>query len=168
MKKKILILLLPLLLLILGGIYIYREQTKPIHYHAGFQIYVDGELQDFSDWKYMHTLPCNADGKATAGELQIDKAHLHDRIGDVVHVHTGGALWKDLFINIQFPIDAKKITGAYIDGKPFNDILTQPIKEYESVLIILGDDSKKADYLKKTVTVDHIKKSESRSENCGS
>lgn len=168
MKKKLLLLLIPLFLLILGGAYVYKQMTKPIHYHAGFQVYVDGTLQDFSDWKYMHTLPCNADGKVTKGEEQIDKAHLHDRVGDVVHVHTGGALWRDLFINIQFPIDAKKITGAYIDGKPVNDILTQPIKEYQSVVIILGDASKKDDYLKKAVTVDHIKQAEKRSENCGS
>src|ERR1700730_17097255 len=74
-------------------------KPKPVHFHAGFQVYVDDKLQDFSDFKYMHEAPCTVNGKPLTNnhvDEQIEKAHLHDQIGDVVHVHRLGATWSDL------------------------------------------------------------------------
>jgi len=72
----------------IGGWWVTRKPTK-IHYHAGFQVYVDGVKQDFSADKYMKVDPCTIAPK-TAADVQLDKGHLHDKVGDVVHIHTTG------------------------------------------------------------------------------
>jgi hypothetical protein len=145
-------------------------KPKPIHYHAGFQIYKDNKLQDFSDFKYMHEAPCTVDGKPINdphADGQLEKAHLHDHTGDVVHVHRANAMWKDLFTNIKYPIDEKNVV-AYVNGKKVNAILEKKIEPYESVIIFIGTHVDDQNYLKKAVTKKHIQDVEHKSETCSS
>ena len=159
--------------LIIIGIAFLLSQTvfkpKPVHFHAGFQVYADDKLQDFSNFKYMHQKPCTIDGKPMEGEKedeQMEKAHLHDQIGDVVHVHRAGAKWKDLFINIKYPMNENNITG-YINGVKTENILDQKIEPYQSVVFFVGKHTDDKKYLEKAVKVDYIKKIEKKSEQCG-
>lgn len=43
---------------------------------------------------------------------QLAKAHLHEGIGDVVHIHRRGATWNNWFHSIHFSID----TGCLLKG----------------------------------------------------
>lgn len=163
------------LLIFVGGIFLQRYLKKTtnthdeIHYHAGFHLYNDGEMADFSDTEYMHVNPCYADehrDESTKEEIQEEKAHLHDHIGDVAHVHQPGAVWRDLFYNIDYEID-KNVTG-YINGEKVENILDRPIKEYDSVVFVAGDTGDLETKLQNTVTKDHIISVENKSESCGS
>lgn len=152
-----------------GGVYLYRfiSQPKAIHFHAGFQVYIDGTLQDYSDQKYMSLLPC---GKVYADPAleQAEKAHLHDQIGDVVHVHRSGATWGDLFHNMRVSFDPKKPILGYVNGKPLSNILQQPIHPYDIAIILVGTHGNVQDYLKHQVTIAQIMKIEKGSyEDCG-
>lgn len=142
----------------------YREPEEKIHYHAGFIVYVDGKKQDFSDIKYMDIEPCNAPGHEVKEDDQVEKAHLHDGVGDVVHVHRDNAKWKDLFTNIAYKLP-DDIQG-YVDGAAVENILSKPITPYESVLIVAGD-AKGID-LTASVSADYIREIEKKSETCGS
>ena len=57
----------------------------------------------------MHIEPCRDEEhekeKKDAKEIQLEKAHLHDMIGDVVHVHYKGTRWKDLFANLNYKVN---------------------------------------------------------------
>jgi hypothetical protein len=143
------------------------SSTESIHYHAGFQVYLNDSLRDFSDLKYMHGASC-VEGPVTPAPVddQIEKAHLHDGVGDVVHVHRAHAVWGDLFKNINYPIDST--ASAYINGQPINNFLSFPIKPYDSLIIFEGINTDINSKLNQEVTKAHIVEIEQKSESCGS
>ncbi|OGK39727.1 hypothetical protein A3A74_04505 [Candidatus Roizmanbacteria bacterium RIFCSPLOWO2_01_FULL_35_13] len=166
MNKKLVILSL-ILLLILIGIFIYqkkKQSVKKIHYHAGFQVYVDNKLQDFSGIKYMSIKPCGEEEEGSEENEQIEKAHLHDKVEDVVHVEAEGAKWKDLFTNINYKIKPNKNLTGYVNGKKIENILEYPIKSYDSIIIFSGNVDEKL--IKNAVTRKKIMDVEKKSEAC--
>ncbi|TXH00388.1 MAG: hypothetical protein E6P95_03615 [Candidatus Moraniibacteriota bacterium] len=142
------------------------HDEEHVHYHAGFKVYVDNRLQDYSGYQYMNYTPCSEhDEKKSKEEEQMEKAHLHENVGDVVHVHRIGAVWGDLFTNIKvsFPSD-KKITG-YIDGRKVEEIMSTPIEAYTTAIILVGESD--ASRGGEVVSRAHIEEVEKKSELCG-
>ena len=169
MKTKIGIACIILLIITCGVIFFTRQRLflpKKVHFHAGFQVYDDGKLQDFSDVKYMDLEPCTQNN--LNADEQEAKAHLHEGVGDVVHVHRLGAMWNDLFINMHYPIDKTKQIEGYINGKKISSVLSQQIKPYDSLVLFIGTHGPVQGYLSHAVTTAHIKKIESTSELCSS
>ncbi len=145
------------------------DESEAIHYHAGFQVYVDNELQDFSDLKYMKQDPCGDKHEVTESpEMeQLEKAHLHDLNGDVVHVHRDGATWGDLFQNMEYELPEGSVVtyvnGILIEG----DVLRKDIGPNESVIFFFGTNTEITDKLSGAVTVGRVEEVERRSEDCG-
>ena len=107
---------------------------------------------------------CVGDEKEHKEDEQLEKAHLHDGVGDVVHVEAEEAKWKDLFMNISYKINpGKQITG-FVNGKKVENILDHSIKSYDSVVIFSGHVNEKL--LKNAVTKQKIIDAEKRSETC--
>lgn len=154
-------------LAIFFGIKNRSSENDGVHLHAGFQVYVDGELQDFKDLKYMNFVPCGEhDEEKTPEEEQMEKAHLHDFIDDVVHVHREGATWGDLFKNMKYDINPQQV---YINGDLFEgDFMNHEINAYDSVLILQGEVSDIDQKLQNAVTKEHIIETEKKSEYCAS
>ena len=174
MKKIYLFLLLGLVSIIATSIVIVRLRSQQssghdIHYHAGIKIYVDGKPQDFSSIRYMSITPCGEEKHdSTPEEKQLQKAHFHEGIDDVVHVHAEGATWGDLIKNIKLNLDSsKEVAGYSNENTKIEDILNTPIVADESIVIVVGDQSSASAYLKDKVTIDHIKEVEKMSELCG-
>jgi hypothetical protein len=152
-----------------GGVLLYKHftQQKVIHFHAGFQVYIDDKLQDYSAQKYMSLLPC---GKAYADPAleQAEKAHLHNQVGDVVHVHRVGATWGDLFKNMRVSFPSSKAITGYINGKQVGDVLHQQIHPYDRAILLIGSNGSTHTYLQQQVPISHILKIEKGSfEGCG-
>ncbi|SRR5258708_6524102 len=167
MKRLVLFFIILLLITSLSA-YAIRVAIKPksIHYHAGFHVYVDGKLQDFSADTYMSLIPCGTVSKNPKIE-QLEKAHLHDNVGDVVHVHRKHVIWNDLFKNINFPIDTTKPPEGYINSKKVAAPLQQPITAYDSLVLFIGTHGKVDNYLQQAVTKQHVQEVEKHSEPCG-
>src|SRR5690242_18124426 len=92
-----------LLILLVAAVVIFGKKIFPepkVHFHAGFVVFKDDKKLSFSDYKYMNVKPCMVDDKDEEEDPQLEKAHLHDNVGDVVHSEQNGAKWKDLFTNI--------------------------------------------------------------------
>ncbi len=157
------------ILLIAGGIFWFwhnrdtDHHQDEVHYHAGFQVYVDDVKQDFSDFKYMKIEPCGTDH--SQGDDQLEKAHLHDNIGDVVHVHRDGATWGDLFANIKYPLP-EDVTG-YVNGQLVPKILTMPIIANASVVFLAGENTNISEKIAARVSQERIAEIEKKSEKCG-
>ena len=168
MSKRIFLAAIIFLFLITGFILWKRQRIKKdeIHYHAGFQVYIDEELQDFSQTKYMSVKLCGEDEKEHKQDEQLEKAHLHDNIGDVVHVEAEEVKWKDLFKNIKFNIDRSKPIEGFVNGKKVSDILAYPIKTYDSLVLLIGEYPNSSDYVKQGVKKEWIKEIERKSESC--
>lgn len=143
------------------------QSEEDVHYHAGFVVFDNGVKVDFSDVGYMNITPCTEHGPAeneTPEHLQMEKAHLHDAVGDVVHSHREGAKWADLFTNIGYEVDYSIVT-AYINGEKVTGIKEYPIKAYDSMVLFIGNSDESL--LSESVGIDHIKEVEKKSENCG-
>ncbi len=148
--------------------YIAFVQINVVHYHGGFQVYERGRLVDFSDVRYMHLEPCTTHDSGVMKDEQEEKAHLHDLVGDVVHVHRSSARWGDLFKNLKYSVDMSRPIAAYVNGRKVENILNYPIKSYDSLVLLIGENEDTAVYLKGAVKKDYIMKNEGRSEDCGS
>lgn len=162
-RKSWYLLILILAIALTTGFFILK---KEVHYHAGFQVYVDDEIQDFSDLAYMQIEPCGDEEhkKESEEHEQIEKAHLHDGVDDVVHVHRENAVWGDLFTNINFPISDE--LKAYVNGATVENILNYPITSYDSVVMFQGEINELDEKLKDAVTREHIIEVEGKSETC--
>lgn len=136
------VLLAVVLILAGAGVWGYQRQANheaEIHYHAVFQVY-DGETRlDFSDLQYQHVEACTGehDDDPSPEEEQLEKAHLHDSVDDVVHVHRADAVWGDLFQNMNYSLGTP--VRGYVNGQAVDDILTAPIQTYDRVLILVGE-----------------------------
>ncbi len=76
------------------------EHDEPIHYHANFALYVDGERVHFQDPRYMEDIAsCRLDPALVSPR---DRVHMHQMIDDVVHVHAGGVAWSHFFANLGY------------------------------------------------------------------
>ncbi len=136
-----------------------------VHYHAGFQVYQDNILVDFSGLKYMNLVPCGEHDEAKdAQHEQQEKAHLHDNIGDVVHSHRNGAVWGDLFQNIGYS-PTSSVEG-YVDGIKTPNILQHPIRPNESVTFFIGNNENIEEKLNQRVRRERIMEVDQMSENC--
>lgn len=174
-KKKhlaILFSLLALALVVFFGVpYIKKLLTpKKVHYHAGLILFVNDKKQDFSNFKYMNVRPCtlHAGGEDVDSDqdIQIDKAHLHDNVGDVVHVEREGGTWGDFFKNIKYDISYKDAL-AYLNGKEIKDFKNLRIRSYDSIIVLVGKNNI-SKHLSEGVTKQHIMQEEKKSVDCGS
>ena len=173
MKKWIIRIVVILLVATVGfaGVKYYQSRTTPqkVHYHAGFVVFDNNKKVDFSSAKYMSVSPCILHSGETEDEspssIQHDKAHLHDYVGDVVHVERTGAKWGDLFTNLNYQIDYAKAT-AYDNGQKVQDFKNQPILPDESIVFFVGKNDIQKD-LRQAVTKAHIETEAKKSEDCG-
>lgn len=143
-----------------------HNQSESVHYHAGFRVYIDDHLQDYSGYQFMNYTPCQEhDEKKSAEEEQLEKAHLHDSVGDVVHVHRDGALWGDLFKNIGVFFPEEKSVMGYIDGVERTEFLSEPIEPYTTLIVSVGEteDSRREEKIERG----YIEEVEAKSELCG-
>lgn len=147
--------------IIIGAYYYFN---RDVHYHAGFQVYVNDARVDFSDSKYMHLAPCRQGGELDLEDV-ANRVHLHANNGEVAHVHADKVAWGHLFASLKYPM-YEPVSG-YINGQPVEDILYQPIKPYDSVVLFIGNNSEIPVKLNQRVTVEAMKAAEAQIENCG-
>lgn len=158
------------------GVYIFLTRSgkilehEEVHHHAGFVVYIDGVLQDYSKFEHMKFSPCAAEAKTekhNPAEGQLEKAHMHDMNGDVAHVHRQGATWGDFFRNskISFPPDKEFV--AYDGQQVIENFLDSEVLPDQSVVVTIGDQTQADTQRGKPVTIERIKEVEQLSENCG-
>jgi hypothetical protein len=161
---KYLKLLILIVLLIVVIVRVNPHESKHPHFHAGFIVIDRGEVVDFSGPQYMHIGICAEAGHSLEVDEQLEKAHLHDGVGDVVHVHRSYATWQDLFHNLDFPIDGTY--SAYLNQESTTGILNQTIAPYDSLVLILGETATPAAFLDQAVTRERIETIEAMSADC--
>jgi len=78
------------------------EHAEPVHYHANFAIYLDGERVRFQDPRYMEDIAsCRLDASMVSPR---DRVHLHQMIDDVAHAHAAGVTWGHFLANLGYAI----------------------------------------------------------------
>jgi hypothetical protein len=93
-------------LLALAAVRFVTYKDSAVHYHANFTVYVNGDREEFKDPAYYEEISaCSSDF-----DRPQHRAHLHDNINDVVHVHDQAVTWGDLFNNLGWNIGSTFIS----------------------------------------------------------
>jgi hypothetical protein len=104
MKNKLPIAFISFLItfLLLGIIrFITFAEEKHTHYHANFALFINGTKVNFSDNKYMEEVSaCYSEGDIQPRQ----RVHLHEKNGDLIHVHHDGVTWGHLLTNLEFAL----------------------------------------------------------------
>lgn len=174
-KKKYLIAVFLIVILAISSYFGYPyikklSEPKKVHYHAGLVLFVEDKKQDFSSFQYMNVRPCTLyrgnEEVDSDQDIQIEKAHLHDNVGDVVHVEREGGTWDDLFKNIRYDINYNNAV-AILNGKEIKNFKSLRIKPYDSIIIFEGKNNI-SKHLSEGVTRQYIMQKEKKSDDCGS
>lgn len=150
-----------LLVLILGGLVVIGE--KEVHYHAGFKIYRYNQPVDFRAPEFMHFEPCGDEDKHKDKNPQ-DRAHLHDGIGDVVHVHSHNATWEDLLTTLNTTIDGQ--AKYYLNADQVGTLRQAVIQPYDRMLILIGENTEVEEKLESVPDREKIEQAEQQTEGC--
>jgi hypothetical protein len=145
MKK--LIIISSVVIIILLSIVTYKTlqvPEMPVHVHANFAIFVDGKQIDFAKPDYMSLKPCTENQEPSVNKL--DNVHLHDNVGNVVHVHQDGITWNDLLQSLRFDINSQSDVSKNLTSKIYLDknlvdskILSENIKQDQHLLISINN-----------------------------
>jgi hypothetical protein len=112
---------------------------EKLHIHAGFMVYINDKLVDFSVIMY---------------QLRNKSVHVEDRMGEVIHVHKEGITIGDFFesLGVEFnntyiaiPVegtycneDYRKLS-FYVNGVENNEFENYEIQDSDKILISYGE-----------------------------
>ena len=147
--------------LVLAGIrFLVAKPAPETHYHANFQVYIDGVREEFAGpGYYEEVVACMADHENNDPKT---RTHMHDNVNDVAHVHDLRVTWSDFFVNLGWNIgpdfvrstrtlyvntDEKKVTYM-LNGKVVDRVDDKVIGDQDKLLVSYGssDDEVKAQY----------------------
>lgn len=165
-NNKTLIIIATLFILFVLCAMFYQKKSsmeEDVHFHAGFHIYTDNRLMEFSDTKYMHVNPCTEDDTNHV-DTSEERAHLHNNIGDVVHVHSSRATWGDLLKTLRF--SSNEYRTFYLNGKLAPSLENTFIHEYDQMLLLVGENENIQEKIDTLPDENRIRQAEQLTESC--
>jgi hypothetical protein len=140
---------------VLLGVRFATYKPVQVHYHANFALYINGQRETFKSPKYYQEVAvCSSTNDIS---LPQQRAHMHDDINSVIHVHDHAVTWGQFFENLGWVVGPDFIENAdgklfqtsgndqlhiMIDGQDYTGLtaLTNTIiKDQSRVLISFGD-----------------------------
>jgi len=141
--------------LIILVIRFFTYSPVQVHYHANFAVYLNGQRQEFKGPQYYQEVAiCSA---TTSIAIPQQRAHMHDNINSVVHVHDHAVTWGQFFENLGWFVGPNFIqtdSGAMytasgadklhilINDQDYTDltpITNMVIKDKSRLLVSFGD-----------------------------
>jgi hypothetical protein len=141
--------------LALLAIRFFTYKPVQVHYHANFAVYLNGQRQEFKGPQYYQEVAiCSSTNDIT---IPQERAHMHDNINSVVHVHDHAVTWGQFFENLGWYIGPNFIetdSGTLytendqaklhilINGQDYTDltpITNMLIKDKSRLLVSFGD-----------------------------
>lgn len=134
------------------GIRFALVEKDDVHYHANFAVYIHDQKQQFDSFAfYEEVQSCGAD----AAFNPKNRAHMHDEVNHVVHVHDQAVTWGHFLANLGFSLGDDFIqTGDglfieddenklifWLNGKEVATIANQVIRSEDVLLIHYSNDN---------------------------
>jgi hypothetical protein len=153
--KQITFLLIGIIVAILGltALRLATIQDTSTHFHSNFAMYLNGEEVNFAQDKYMEEVSACSLSKEV---LPKQRAHMHNKVGNLVHVHDHGVTWGHFFLNIGWNLGKDYIsddTGTMykntdtssvkylLNGESVSNISNVLIKSEDSLLVSFGSET---------------------------
>jgi hypothetical protein len=96
--------------LIILAIRFVTYKPDQVHYHANFAVYINGQREEFkSPTYYQEVAVCSTVNGITQ---PVQRAHMHDEINSVIHVHDHAVTWGQFFENIGWYLGPNFIENA--------------------------------------------------------
>ncbi|HCM51959.1 TPA: hypothetical protein DIS56_02385 [Candidatus Saccharibacteria bacterium] len=143
------------ILIILGIRFATYQPDKGIHYHANFAVFLNGQREEFKDIFYY------IGGESCTGETEHQmtpyaRAHMHDRVNDVVHIEDEAVTWGQFFQNMAWVVDPKIIrtpdrvwladsankVSFMLNGEKVDNIVGRVIGNKDRLLVDFGSTNK--------------------------
>ncbi|MEK9159917.1 MAG: hypothetical protein AAB383_04270 [Patescibacteria group bacterium] len=124
------------------------EKPQPllgdVHEHADFKVYLNGEVHDFAQDKYM----------STAEHKLSHFTHLHDGDGEIIHKHMSTITLGDFFesLGMKFTEECFNLEGGvsyctndentlkmFVNGKENHDFDDYELSDLDQILITYGN-----------------------------
>ncbi len=137
---------------LIAGLHYIQFAGDGVHHHANFAVYVDGERQEFDNFTFYEEIQACSPGD----ELQpSSRAHMHEMVNSVVHVHDEGVTWGHFFANLGYSLSDEALEtrdAVYIDdeggelrfilnGQATNVVANQLIGDGDKLLIDYSSDA---------------------------
>ncbi|HLG90926.1 MAG TPA: hypothetical protein VI336_02080 [Candidatus Saccharimonadales bacterium] len=139
--------------LLILAIRFFTYDAGYVHYHANFVVYINGQQEKFQGPTYYEE---ETSCKATAHMTPEDRAHMHDEVYDVVHVHDRAVTWGNFFENLGWAVgkdfiqsrdmmyrnDGKSVLHIILNGQDLTGIgsvANKVIGDEDKLLLSLGD-----------------------------
>jgi len=142
--------------LVVLGIRFFSYHPATTHYHANFAVFTNGQREQFKDAFYYEAVgaSCSADKNMTPHE----RAHMHDNVNDVVHVHDHAVTWGQFFMNLGWDVnplfvktpqtvllaDSTHKVTFILNGQVAPNIQNQVIGDKDKLLVDYGSGSQTA------------------------
>lgn len=141
--------------LIILAIRFFTYAPTQVHYHANFAVYINGKQEEFKAATYYQPeTACTSTNDIVRPE---QRAHMHDNINSVVHVHDHATSWGQFFENLGWYVgpdfirtangtmyteNGNNLLHVIIDNQDYTDltpITNMVIQDKSRVLISYGD-----------------------------
>ena len=155
-SRKRLILLL-LVAFFMGAFWLFAmrfilAENKEVHYHANFGVFVNGTRVPFDNFIYYEEVQSCFGGE---NQRPQDRAHMHDMVQHVVHVHDEAVTWGHFFSNIGITVsdrvlaydkviyldDEETRVRFYLNGEEIDSINNRVIGNEDALLVSAGKPS---------------------------
>lgn len=131
--------------------HVATASTGAVHYHANFHLYIDGERHEFDNFTYYEEVQAC---EPIDGVRPESRAHMHDFIDHVVHVHDDGVTWGHFFANLGYTLgndvlvtrdglvtnDGDNRLRFILNGEPTRSVANVLIQGKDVLLIDYSDD----------------------------
>lgn len=137
----------------------FAYMPEHVHYHANFAVYSNGKREEFKAPQYYQEVAiCSANRGVT---IPQQRAHMHEDINSVIHVHDHAVTWGQFFENLGWYIgpdflqtdedrrylaDGTSRLNIIIDGQDYTDlssITNVVIKDKSRLLVSFGSTDQK-------------------------
>ncbi len=124
-------------------------QPQETHYHANFMVYINGQREEFKEFTYYEEVAACTSAYADNPKGRV---HMHDKVGDVIHVHDKRVTYGNFFQNIGWAVGPRYIANltqvfqtndqnkvVYIlNGKQVDNIANTIIGNEDHLLVSYG------------------------------
>lgn len=132
--------------IIVFALFRFISFVEPTHYHANFAVFINGQRETFDGPGFYESVTACSE---TDTPTPAHRAHMHDRVNNVAHVHEDAVTWGMFFENIGYSVgerhlgtntelfseDNEQAVRFMLNGEEVDDIANTVITSEDKLLV---------------------------------
>jgi hypothetical protein len=135
----------------------FSYHPEKVHYHANFDVYINGKQEKFLGPRYYEETEAVMCNSAEQTDNPSERAHMHGNVFDVVHVEDHLVTWGNFFQNLGwnagdsyisvfdkvYQADNKHKLTYVLNGKEVDGISNTIVNDLDRLLVNYGSETNK-------------------------